>query len=341
MEEIRPRLTKEEYQIILKYREEHQALIEECEAKGIPLSEVKHYWFKSERFSMFVNNKPAVSDRFIELIEAVQKHAPKYPKITYKPKNDSCLLVINPADVHIGKLASITETNDPHNNDIIIDRVLYGVDGLLAKSLGFNFDKILLVIGADILHIDTTKRTTTSGTPQDTDGMWFDNFKLAQKLYVKILERLITIAPVTVHLDPSNHDYMSGYYLAQVVEAWFRNVESMNFKIDISHRKYFKYYKNLIGTTHGDGAKKQDLPLLMAQEASEYWHDCRHRYFYTEHIHHKESKDYGSVCVESFRSPSGTDSWHHRNGYQHSPKALEAFIHHKEEGQIARITNIF
>jgi len=339
--EIRPRLTPDEYDIVLKYRKEHESLMEECEAKGIPLTDVKHYWFKSERFSMFVNNKTDVTDRFSEICDYVKKYAPKYPNITYKNYEDSCLLVINPADIHIGKLASITETNDPHNNDIIIDRVLDGVDGLLAKSSGFNFDKILLVIGADILHIDTTKRTTTSGTPQDTDGMWFDNFKLAQKLYVKILERLITIAPVTVHLDPSNHDYMSGYYLAQVVEAWFRNVESMSFKTDISHRKYFKYYKNLIGTSHGDGAKKQDLPLLMAQEASEYWHDCRHRYFYTEHIHHKESKDYGSVCVESFRSPSGTDSWHHRNGYQHSPKALEAFIHHKEEGQIARITNIF
>ena len=51
--------------------------------------------------------------------------------------------------------------------------------------------------------------------------------------------------------------------------------------------------------------------------------------------------DFIGVTVESLRSPSGTDSWHHRNGYQHSPKAIEGFIHHPEHGQIARLTHIF
>ncbi len=43
------------------------------------------------------------------------------------------------------------------------------------------------------------------------------------------------------------------------------------------------------------------------------------------HVHHKLSKDYQGVTVESLRSASGTDSWHHRNGYQHAPKAIEGF----------------
>jgi hypothetical protein len=48
-----------------------------------------------------------------------------------------------------------------------------------------------------------------------------------------------------------------------------------------------------------------------------------------------------SVCVETLRSPSGADSWHHRNGYQHAPKAIEGFIHHPEHGQVARLTHLF
>jgi hypothetical protein len=48
-----------------------------------------------------------------------------------------------------------------------------------------------------------------------------------------------------------------------------------------------------------------------------------------------------SVCVEALRTPSGTDSWHSRNGYEHAPKAVEAFIHDKNNGQIARITHLF
>jgi len=83
------------------------------------------------------------------------------------------------------------------------------------------------------------------------------------------------------------------------------------------------------------------LPLLMAQEFPVEWSQTKHRYVYTHHVHHKMSKDFIGVTVESLRSPSGTDSWHHRNGYQHAPKAIEGFIHHKEHGQIARLTHLF
>lgn len=340
--EYRPRLNEQEYELIKEFRQQHDALLEECEDKGIPAEDVKHYWFKSNRFSMFVKNeKDGLEDFKTELLQYIEKKNPTYPEIKYPKSQESNLLVINPADVHVGKLALQEEGGSAHNNEIIIKRVREGINGLLSKSQGFSIDKILFVIGADILHVDNARRTTTSGTPQDTDGMWYSNFILAQKLYIEVIEQLVQLAPVHIQYDPSNHDYTNGFFLAQCVEAWFRNSKNITFNTGIAHRKYFAYGKNLIGTTHGDGAKETDLPLLMAQEASEHWHNCVHRYFYTEHIHHKKSKDYGSVCIESFRSPSGTDSWHHRNGYQHAPKAIEAFIHSKENGQLARLTHIF
>ncbi len=196
-------------------------------------------------------------------------------------------------------------------------------------------------IDNDILHIDTPRRTTTNGTPQDTDGMWYDNFLTAKKLYVDIIEMLVGVADVHFMYNPSNHDYTNGFFLADVIMTWFRTMPNVTFDCSISHRKYFQYGKNLIGTTHGDGAKSQDLPLLMAQESPEAWSNTKHRYVYTHHVHHKTSKDYIGVTVESLRSPSGTDSWHHRNGYQHNPKAVEGYIHHPEHGQVARLTHIF
>ena len=274
------------------------------------------------------------------IIKEMENYIPKYPEIKREKISEGHLLVIDPADIHIGKLCTAFETGDSYNTEIAVTRVLSGINGILNKVIGFNIDKILLVIGNDILHIDTPKRTTTSGTPQDTDGMWYDNFLTAKKLYVKVIEMLLPIADVVVHYDPSNHDYTNGFFLADCLSTWFRTSKNVTFETSISHRKYFRYYTNLIGTTHGDGAKESDLPLLMAQESKD-WSECKHRYIYTHHIHHKKSKDYGSVCVESLRSPSGTDSWHHRNGYQHQPKAVEAFIHSKQDGQIARITHIF
>ena len=273
------------------------------------------------------------------IISEMKEYAPIYPKLEYKENGESYLMVIDPADIHIGKLCKAFETNDEYNTEVAVKRVLDGVQGLINKSKGYNIDRILFIIGNDVLHVDSPKRVTTSGTPQDTDGMWYTNFLTAKSVYIKCIELMVQVAPITVHYNPSNHDYTNGFFLADAISTWFRHTD-IEFNADISHRKYFSYYNNLIGTTHGDGAKEQDLPLLMAQE-SRHWTNAKHRYFYTHHIHHKKSKDYGSVCVESLRSPSGTDSWHHRNGYQHQPKAVEAFIHDKENGQIARLTHIF
>ena len=254
-------------------------------------------------------------------------------------KDDEHLLIIDPADIHIGKLADSFETGEDYNNQIAVQRVREGVEGILHKARGFRVDKIMFVGGNDILHIDTPRRMTTSGTPQDTDGMWYSNFLVAKQLYIEILERLIKVADVHFVFNPSNHDYTHGFFLADVIQTYFKDCENITFDCSIAHRKYFVYGDNLIGTSHGDGGKTQDLPLTMAHESPD-WSRCKHRYFYIHHFHHKVSKDYMGVCVEALRSPSGTDSWHHRNQYQHAPKAIEGFVHHPKFGQIARLTHL-
>lgn len=338
----RIRLNEEEYNIIQEYRGKHKALAEECKTQNIPVDDVNYYWFKSEHFSINVGKKKAnIEDVLNGIIAKMQKHSPKFKPIKRKPVIDPHLLVIDPADVHIGKLCSVFETGEAYDNQIAVKRVLEGVHGILDKSAGFNIEKILYIAGNDKLHIDTPKNTTTSGTSQDTTGMWYENYMIAFQLDVDIIESLRLIAPVHIQYDPSNHDYTNGFFLMQALTAWFRNCPDVTFNATIAHRKYFPYGSNLIGSTHGDGAKTADLPLLMAQEASEHWHKCKHRYFYVHHLHHKISKDYGSVCVETLRSPSGTDSWHHRNGYQHAPKAIEGYIHHPNHGQVSRFTHLF
>ena len=305
-------------------------------------------WLKNKDASVRVTNplfvKPEekqFSDLTQTLISDLQDYAPKFIELQRVENKDSYLLVLDPADIHIGKLCSAFESGETYNNQVAVQRVLEGVRGILSKVSSFHIDKILFIGGNDILHIDNPSRTTTSGTPQDTDGMWHSNFLIAKQLYVDVLEMLLTVADVHFTFNPSNHDYANGFFLSQVIETYFKNCKNITFDCSIAHRKAYKYHTNLIGTTHGDGAKQQDLPLLMAVEFSNYWAETKHRYIYTHHVHHKTSKDYAGITVESLRSPSGTDSWHHRNGYQHAPKAVEGFLHCKENGQIARITHVF
>ena len=97
----------------------------------------------------------------------VLREFPAIKRVKYK---DSYCLVIDPADIHIGKLASAYETGEDYNNEIAVKRVNQGIEKILSYVQCFPLDKIVLIIGNDILHTDNAKRTTTSGTPQDTDG---------------------------------------------------------------------------------------------------------------------------------------------------------------------------
>ena len=337
MDAIRKRIT-----LYIK-KANSKALNDECEHVGIPVDKVKHYWYKGQHFSINVKGEDGVSYEEIrdELVESMKEHAPEYPTIVRSDKPDGHLLVIDPADVHIGKLATAFETEEDYNSNIAVQRVREGVQGILDKTSGYNIEKILFIGGNDILHIDTPDRKTTKGTSQDTDRMWYENFLMAKKIYVETLEKLMRIADVHFMYNPSNHDYTNGFFLADTITSWFHKCPHITFDVSIAHRKYFMYGDNLIGTTHGDAAKVTSLPLLMAHEAKKEWASSNHRYVYTHHVHHKTSKDYGSVNVESLRSPSGTDSWHHRMGLQHAPKAIEGFLHHPKHGQIARITHLF
>ena len=342
MSKIRPRVTEEEYNVIVELRKRHEALSKECEEKGLPIENVNHYWYKGENFSINVKSpSPGYKEVRDAIIEEMKSYAPVYKQIKRDKVKEPHLLVVDPSDIHIGKLSTKEETGDEYNVEIAVKRVLDGVEGLMKKCNGFSFDKVMYIIGNDILHTDSPKRLTTSGTPQDTDGMWYNNFITAKNLHIKVIEMLLTVADVYVQYDPSNHDYTSGFFLADTISSWFANNKHVKFNTSISHRKYFRYGNNLIGSTHGDGAKEADLPLLMAHETGIDWAECKHKYIYTHHIHHKKSKDYMGVTVESMRSPSGPDSWHHRNGYLHSPKGIDAFIHHPTQGQIARISHIF
>jgi hypothetical protein len=336
----------------LRYKHDIQrpnTFLEKLESSGFDGDSWRSGWIKTETESIHIyNDKGAISydDIKEEMIEEMKKHAPKYPVIKRDKVTDGHLLIIDPADVHIGKLSALEETGAEYNIEMAKQRCLDGVNGIIQKAAGFPIEKIIFVIGNDILHTDNPFRTTTAGTAQDTDGMWWQSFKEAKDLYVRIIETLVTVADVQVVFCPSNHDYASGFMLADSLSSWFHNAENVTFNVDIIHRKYIKYGLNMLAFDHGDGSKEINTKDLMADEQAVMWGETKFRYAYKHHLHHKRKvnwlsgKDYIGITVEYLRSPSPADGWHHRNGYI-SPKAVEGFIHSKDNGQVARLTHYF
>ena len=355
----RLRLSAEEVELINEFRGDNLENINGNTALDIHLKErgidkkdvvsVKHWQSMSGdlRFSIVTKEDFGLNENqiFKKINNFIEEYSPTYTTIKHTKGNH--LLVINPADIHIGKYANELETGEQYDCETAVVRVLEGIEGLIQKSKGFDIDRVLFCVGNDVLHIDNVYNTTTKGTHQDTDGKWWEHYEIALMLYVKCIETLRQIAPVDVIHSMSNHDYQSGFHLAHTLKSWFRKTKDVSFDITVANRKYYKYGNNLIGLEHGDGAKMDKLPLLMAQEKPLLWSETKYRYWYLHHIHHKvkhkwlDAKDYIGVTVEYMRSPSSADSWHSRKGFCGAYKACEAFVHDKESGQVARLTHYF
>lgn len=351
----RPRLTDKEYELWEKIKDNDfiqnqiSVLQDECEQAGIPLEDVKHYWYKSKKVSVFAKNKvKSYEEVKDDILKEMREYSPNYPTIQREKIGNPHLLVIDPSDIHIGKIAVAAETGEDYSIKKAVNRTKRGVHNLLNKSSGYNFDQVLFIVGNDALHVDNAKSSTTAGTHQDTDSLWHVAFQAAKNMYVELIELLMQVADVHILYCPSNHDFTHGFFLADTLKSWFRDSENVTFDADIIHRKYFKYGKNMIEADHGDGCKMKDTPMLMAHEAPKMWAECPYRYSYKHHIHHKVKAgtvvEYGhdsiGVSIEFLRSPSPADGWHHRNGYVNLP-AIEAFVHCKETGRGAQFTEYF
>ena len=83
----RYRLSSDEWQLIDQYRidKNSKALLEEeCNAAGIDVGSVHHYWYKSKKFSIFAKPNEFSKDEFLKSIEdLVSNYSPSYPSIDY------------------------------------------------------------------------------------------------------------------------------------------------------------------------------------------------------------------------------------------------------------------
>lgn len=355
----RLRLSIEEEDLIYKHRaqtveniNDNSALNQHLKERGINKKDVvsvKHWQSVNGdyRFSIVTKEDYGLNQKeiFDSIDSFIEQYSPDYK--TIRRKKGQHLLVINPADIHIGKYANELETGEKYDCETAVARVLEGVEGLIEKSKGFDVERILFCVGNDVLHVDNVYSTTTKGTYVESEKKWWEHYEIALGLYVRVIEILRKIAPVDVVHSMSNHDYQSGFHLAHTLKSWFRKAKDISFDISVSHRKYYLFGENLIGLEHGDGAKMDRLPLLMASEKPEEWSKTKHRYWYLHHLHHKvkhkwlDAKDYIGVTCEYMRSPSSADSWHSRKGFCGVPRACEGFIHDKESGQVARLTHYF
>lgn len=292
-------------------------------------------------------------------IASIRENAPKLPPppnkymssgISYKegdiPLRKKYLMEVSVPDLHIGKLAWEDESGENYDTKIAIDRFNDCVENLLVHSMPYRNDieEILFPIGNDLINIDNMSNKTTAGTDQRVDSRWQQMFTKAKELMIKNIDRLSKIARVRVVMVSGNHDYQTVYYLGCVLEAYYSKSSSVTIDNSAEQRKYHEYGVNMIGFTHGNEEKHQELGLIMATQKPEMWARTKCRQMHLGHFHSRKTTKYLDVqefqgfTVRILPSLSGTDDWHNRKGYM-SMKSGVVFLYEKTNGLVAEFSH--
>ena len=255
----------------------------------------------------------------------------KAPRNTQKDK----LVVYPMGDPHIGMYAWGDEAGEDFDLDIAEKNLTKAVARLVDVAPA-SHTAIILNLG-DFFHADNqSNQTTRSNNPLDVDTRWGKVFQVGIRTMIQCIdEARRKHSRVIVKNLIGNHDDHTSQALAFALDAFFHNDRRVF--VDISPAKfwYHQFYNVLIGAGHGDTAKPDLLPNIMAADVPELWGATKHRYWYTGHIHSQNQKEYAGVIWESFKTLAGKDAWHSAKGYR-SGRDMFCICHHKDHGEIER-----
>ncbi len=252
--------------------------------------------------------------------------------------DDDLLTVYPQGDPHAGLYAWKDETGQAF--DLVeYERVTKAAIDRLVASAAPSSHALFIDLG-DSLHADNNAARTRSGHHLDTHGRHAEVVRAVIRCKRHHVARMLEKHNhVTVRINPGNHDGITALMLAEMMAAIYENEPRVTVSTSPNPYWFHGFGANLIGTTHGDGAKGANLPLLMAVDAPALWLASEHgsRVWFVGHVHHKDVKDHPGVTVEYCRTLAAPDIWSHASGYR-SKRSIEAVTYHRQDGEVERHT---
>lgn len=288
-----------------------------------------------------ISVKPKKDELSLESIRSMFKEmSDNYIRPTHNPirySKNGMMLEVSIADIHLGKLAWQGDSNDTYNWEIARERFFHIINDVLTRTQAYKFEKILFCWSNDFFHYDGLTKTTTGGTPQDTDLKFAQMYKIGTNMLVEAVDILSQFAPVETFYVGANHDKLTSYVATEHLAAWYRNDPNVTVDTDPKIRKYVEFGKCLIQFSHGHAEGKR-IGEVMPVEAREAWGRTIYHEVHAGHFHSEKTvtKDNG-VIVRYLNSPTGTDTWHFESAYVGALKVGQAFIWDKELGLLDAI----
>lgn len=297
------------------------------------LGEVERVWERQHP------DADAQAEQMRAMREAMLEGLPRVdPTPAPRYADDDLLTVYPEGDGHAGLYAWIEETGQGF--DLAeYERVHKAATDRLVASAPPSAHALYIDLG-DSLHADNNASRTKSGHHLDTHGRHGEVVRAVMRCKRYRLTRMLEKHKrVAYRENPGNHNGITALMLSEMMALIYENEPRVTVAASANPYWFHGFGSNLIGTTHGDGAKGKDLPLLMAVDAPDLWQTSQHgvRVWFVGHVHHKDVKDYPGVTVEYCRTLAAPDIWSHGAGYR-SKRDMQAITYHRTDGEVERHT---
>lgn len=261
---------------------------------------------------------------------------PVRPLISPPATSDADLLTLYPiADLHMGLMSWGKETGADYDLAIAAKLALDCARELVAQSRS---SKRAVILGlGDYFHQNDQKNMTPrSGHILDVDGRWPKVLRAGCEVAISIIDAALQKHElVDARFLPGNHDPDAAVALSIALSLAYRDNPRVTVDLDPSLHWYLRFFKVLMGATHGHTMKPDRMAMMLASDRAEDWGQTTHKHFFFGHIHQDTAKDVGPVRVESLRTIAAKDGFAHAGGYR-SPRTLSAITFHAERGEIGR-----
>lgn len=284
-------------------------------------------WHKSDR-------KAEQAAAIADIIGAhLEKYKPSIPHII-RPRLtfEQWLTLYILADWHVGLFAYGRETGKQDWDLKIARTVLPETFRELVDLTPRSRYAIVLGLG-DLLHADNSQnKTEKSGHNLDVDTRYSKTLEVTSDLVIEACEMVASKhSDVEIELEPGNHDSNSTVALRLATHRHFRKTKRVRAGLSPSPFYWKRFGVSLIGGAHGDQAKFEQMPLIVANNRKQDWAETVTRHMHTGHVHHDRAREVGGVKVFSHRAPVAQDYYHAANGYL-SGQSMFAYHYHAERG---------
>ena len=297
--------------------------------------------------------KNFIEEGLLSLLNKFEEKAPTFKTPIVNPSTEPCMVEIAIFDQHLAKLCWRRETTTDWNLKISRDSYVYSFVDLLTKAnhlRGNSIEKIVVPLGQDFFHIDDASNKTPKGKNElDVDDRLDKIFSTGVEALIHCIVEANKIAPVEVIYSPGNHDQSSTYFLCKVLEAYFKNSESITVDTAPEIRKAIAFGNTFIGFAHWQKKNVDPLATIFSTHPvyGKLWGNSKYKEVHTGHFHKKDETSFlpvitdRAVMIRKIPSLTGTDFWHYEHAFVSNTRMAECYIYDKESGPAGYFTSVY